>query len=134
MAAYGTWLAEAIDGYLSGETIKAMLVDDAYVFDPDEAAAPTGSEISGTGYTSGGVDVTSLVDVSYDSIDDQAVLALTGQVNFGTITATGIGAIVFYVVSGRPLVVDMFGSTDADGSEDFTYDQATDGVLVFPVA
>lgn len=133
MGVYGSWLSDAIDDHLSGETIKAMLVDDTYVFDPDATTAPTGDEVSGTGYTAGGVDVTSDVAVSYDSTNNRVMLDVTADVNFGDITVTGIGGIVFYIDGGKPLAADMFGSTDWPGGDDFVYTPSASGILTIGV-
>lgn len=130
MTAYGSWISEGLNDAITSGVIKAMLVDDSYTPDPDATTPPTASEVAGTGYTAGGVTVTSLVTISYDSSLNRITLALTASVDFGTITVAGIGGVCFYVVGGKPLVVDMFGSTDADGSDDFLYTASPSGVLV----
>lgn len=134
MTVYGGWITDGLSAHLSGATIKAMLVTSAYTPDPDATTAPSGSEISGTGYTAGGVDVTSLVSVIYDSTANQVQFTLSAVVNFGPIVATGIAGIVLYVSGGKPIVVDMFGSMDWDGSADFTYAAASGGIMAVQVA
>lgn len=133
MSAYGTWIANGLAAQLSGHTVKAMLVTDAYAPNPDSTSAPSASEVSGTGYTAGGVDVTSLVSITYDSANDRVVMSLSGLVDFGAIVVTGIGGIVFYISGGQPLCVDMFGSTDWAGGSNFTYEQGVDGLQVIEV-
>lgn len=130
MAAYGSWFVDALDDYFTGLTIKAMLVDDTHVPNIAATTPPTGDEISGTGYTAGGIDVTSLIDSAYAG-GDSVSLTLTALANFGPIVATNIGGIVFYVSGGKPLVVDMFGSVDWDGGTDgdFTYAPAITGFM-----
>lgn len=130
MPAYGQWIGDALVAEIGSSTIKAMLVTDAYVPDPDESSAPSAGEITGTGYTAGGIDVTSLVSVAYDSANDVVALTLSGPVDFGAIAATGIGGVALYIDGGLPLVVDMFGSVDADTGTNFVYTPVVDGVMV----
>ena len=93
------WLAGELD--LDGHTIKAMLVDDAYVYNPDHnfVSNVSGDEVSGTGYTGGfagsgrktlGSPVVAQDDSANRGYFDAADVTWTG-INVGL-----VGAIILY--------------------------------------
>jgi hypothetical protein len=129
MATYGPWIAEAVQAYFTAATVKAMLVNDTYVPNPDESALPTAYQISGGGYVAGGIDVTSQIAAAYNTTSNRVEVTVGGTVDFGTITATGVGGIVFYVVGGKPLIADIFGSTSPNGTASFVYTASSSGVM-----
>lgn len=131
MAVYGSWAADALTAWLSGKTIKAMLVNTSYVPNYDETVAPTGNEVSGTGYTAGGVTIT--VSFAYSTSRDAVVMTCSAPIDFGTVTLTGIGGIVFYHSGGKPIAADMFGGVDV-AATNFTYTPDSAGLLTLLVA
>lgn len=130
MAVHGPWLSDALQAYLSGATVKATLVDDTYVEDPDQHyRAEITQEVGATATASG-------VALSYDDILNQ-VLITCDPVAFGTLSLTGVGGVVFYVDNGSAatdviLVSDLFGSQDISG--DFTYTPSDSGLIVAAMA
>jgi len=129
------WITDALAAAVGAMTIKAMLVDSGFSATPDSTAVPTGDEISGTGYTAGGEDVTSLAALTYDSATNRIKLTLSGPVNFGPIVASDVNAIVFYDdTSSVLLLADVFGSTDPDGSADFVYTPQAAGIMAVQVS
>jgi hypothetical protein len=129
------WITDALSTAVGAMTIKAMLVDSGFAADPDATAVPTGDEISGTGYTAGGEDVTSLASLAYNSGSNQIRLALSGPVNFGPVVASDVSAIVFYDDTGSVmLLADVFDSVAPDGSEDFVYTPAAGGIMAVQVS
>lgn len=134
MTVYAGWIEDAATSWLSGKTIKALLVDSTYVPDPTETTmtAATAAEVSGTAYSAGGITVTSLVSFTADSAGVH--MELSAFADFGPIVVADVSGIVFYVSGGKPIVVDMFGSIAPDGSANFTYGQGASGALLIQVA
>lgn len=133
MSAYLPWL-ESIFAGLDTATVKAMLLTDSYVVDLTDQyrADVTASEVTGTGYTAGGVAVTGLA-VTRDDANGRLVVVLD-DVSFGTIDVANIGAIVLYVDTGSSATdvligIDVFGTTSATGSDTYTYLVNTDGFM-----
>lgn len=132
MAVYGPFATDLLTSYLASKTIKAMLVDSTYVQNVDNQyrSAIASHEISGTGYTAGGV--TATLTASYDSSGDTPSIGC-GTVDFGSITASGIGGIVFYVSTGDAATDVLIAAdtwTPADASGPFTYTPAAGGLIV----
>lgn len=120
MSVYGAFATDLLNSYLSGKTVKALLVTSSYAQQVDTETYladinALGLEVVTAGYTAGGVVVTNLV-VTYDATVDSAVLACD-PVNFGTFTSgvTGVGGPIFYIDMGDPatsrlILADMSSS------------------------
>lgn len=128
---HGPWIADLLTAYFTGKTIKALAVKSAHV--PSAATAfrsQITNEITGTGYTAGGVAVSG-VTATWDAATLRAYLTCD-LVNFGAVTATDIAGVVFYVSTGtaatdRVLWTDTFPPVDADGA--LTYEPSADGAM-----
>lgn len=132
-ALYGGFTLAAVKGEfdLDTDTVKALLVDATYVFNPDthDYLDDITGEIVGTGYTAGGVPLTNFTftkDTANNKITFDA-----DDVSFGTVTITGAAGIVLYVSKGTaaasPLMCyeALSPAVDVSGAA-FTY--------VFPAA
>lgn len=134
MSVYGPWLEKVFDDYLAGKTIKALLVTSSYAQDVDhDFRNDITAEISGTGYTAGGVVVTGFA-ASYDAAAN-AVRITCSPINFGNPDIDSIGGVVFYVSTGVAttdaiIVADPFGPVDADGTVGLIYTPHVDGIAV----
>lgn len=134
MAVYGSWVESLVTTYFSGATFGAILVTSDYVQDHangfrDDIA----DEVSGSGYTSGGVVLTG---VSFTNTDG-AVRMLCDLVDFGPIDVSDIAAIVFYVDTGSAatdvlITADVFDEPfdNTGGVLPVRYAPSSDGILV----
>jgi hypothetical protein len=138
--AYGNFPLELLKGNIDFDTaaVKALLVDSTYVFDKDththldDINAIVGAEVSGTGYTAGGVAVTGVI-TSYDAANDRAVLD-ADDVAFGTVTLTDVTGIIFYVDVGgvaasSPLISHDSFAAQAPDAVTFTYQINAAGIV-----
>lgn len=138
--AAGPTIADMVSSYFSGKTVKAMLVGSGWTFDKDahDFRADVTAEVTGTGYTAGGITLTG-VAVAQDTANDRVEIA-ADNADFGMLTVTGITQIVTYFSTGsaatdRILSVHTFASQSPSGVN-FTYawndddtNPATDGVI-----
>lgn len=124
-----------------GVTIKAMLVTNTYTALSDstkqghefisQVTAISGAEVTGTGYTAGGMPVTSKA-VTIDTGTGKVKLTCD-DVTWVSATLTAYG-MIFYVDTGTPstsplLRFEDFGSAKPSGGGDFIADVPTDGIL-----
>lgn len=134
MAVHAGWLQEALNDWLAGKTVKAMLVsliDEHQPWNPYRDSIA--NEVVGAGYTAGGVAVTGLT-LTYD---DAFELAITCDVvDFGTVTLDYVMGVVFYVDTGDPatdyvLAVDPFFDERqmTVDNEPLTYTPSDDGII-----
>lgn len=142
MSVHVPWFQDvlAVDTWLAGKTINALLVTDIYVDDPAITTRDgIVDEVTGTGYTTGGVTVTGVA-----AVDTATGVALTCDVvDFGaSLTLDGwVGGIVFYVDTGdaatdQIVSADVFESErqiEAIGSP-VTYTPAEEGFVVIGVS
>ena len=133
--AFGPTVQDIVSSWVSGKTFKAMLVGSGYTPDVDahDFRADVTSEVSGTGYTAGGITLTS-VAVSVDTATNKVKLT-AANANFGTLTVTGITGIVVYVSTGsaatdRILSHHSFTNSSPSGVN-FTYQWHADGIGTF---
>lgn len=112
MALYPYAATLMVRRFLHGRNWKAALLTE-YVQDPDHKvfADVQGWEVSGSGYTSGGKNVT--IEADFDSAGNKVVLVCP-DVHFGFIGVPTTGAIVFYDDTGDAstselLLTDNFG-------------------------
>lgn len=130
MNGFKTWTLEQA----AVETIKAMLLTDTHVTDIDTQiyiSDVSANEITGTGYTAGGVTMTGVV-VTQDNASNVAKL----DANDFTLANSTITAryIAFYFDSGTPttsriISIEDFGSNKISSNGDFTYQVNIDGLL-----
>lgn len=133
MAVYGPWLREAFSAYLSGKTVKALLVTSAFVANPDhQFRSSITNEVAGTGYVAGGVTVTGVV-ISYDTATNRIKIACN-DVNFGDVDLAAVGGIVFYVSNGSAatdvlIAADTFPVVEVTDATNLTYRPHSDGIV-----
>lgn len=132
MSAYLPWLTSQFAS-LTSATIKAMLlVDHTPDVTDSHRADIVADEVSGTGYTAGGVTVTG-VSVTEDDTDGWVTVDCD-DVAFGPVDILNITAIAFYISVGSPstdvlICVDVFDATDASAADTFTYRVPDDGIM-----
>lgn len=76
---------------------KVMLCTSAYVPDPDhEFRSSVANEVTGTGYTAGGANLTAAArSVYYDTTSNEARLCITGNVVWSASTITARRAVIY---------------------------------------
>ena len=132
----GPWVEGVLDSWLTGKSIKALLVTSAYADDPDVAfRSQITTEVTGTGYTAGGVPVTSPA-ASYDPATDVVTLT-SDDVAFGTVTLSDVGGVVFYADTGSaatsPLIAaDVFEAIEVTNTA-LTYRVDAAGIVAFSI-
>lgn len=135
MAVHTTWISQALTTYLTGKTIKALVVTSAYIDDETHQFRSSLVEANGTGYTAGGVTVTGVVV----SLTSGAVVISCADVAFGDVDLIDAAGVAFYVSTGSAaadtvLVVDMFSDpVDTSTSPEFTYQPNPSGLVVAAV-
>tara|TARA_R110002153_G_scaffold265002_2_gene427240 strand:+ start:1655 stop:2086 length:432 start_codon:yes stop_codon:yes gene_type:complete len=106
-----------------GNTYKLALYDNTATLNASTTVYTTSGEISGTGYTAGGADLTNV---------DPTTSGTTGftdfdNLTFSTATITARGALIYNSTNGnRAVVVLDFGADKTSTAGDFT--------IVFPTA
>ncbi len=114
MATYRTFVQQALDDFLSGLTIKALLVKEAYEYDEDaheflSDIDALGVEVTATGYSR---QTLSFPSVEYD--EEVGVYITGGNLNFGTFTQTGVLGPIFYIHTGSAATSRLI-CADVDG-------------------
>lgn len=108
MSVYAATATDMLDSWLTGKTLKAIVVTTNYAQDAlahqhySDIQALSGAELSAPGYTPGGVVLTG-VTTSYDSANRRQVI-VCNDIDFGTLTAdtNNIQGVVIYVATGTP--------------------------------
>lgn len=134
MAVYGSWVNTLITSYLTGATIKALLVSPAYSQNhANQFRSDLTSEVVGTGYAAGGVALTGVVITEIDGM----VKVDCDDVAFGVIDVGSIAGIVFYVDNGSAAADRLLSSDVLEVAIDttgntlpFTYAPSSDGILI----
>ena len=132
---HGPWLAQALATRLSGTTVKAMAVTSAHVESPDtQFRSELTDEITGTGYTAGGVAVSGVTS-TYDATANRVKITCD-VVDFGAVTAPDVAGVVFYIDTGNAatdvvLSTDLFPAVEAEGA--LSYQPSADGVMYIAV-
>ena len=134
-AIYNSFKAHTMNGNvnLSSDTVYVMLVTD-YTVDIDaheDRADVTASEVSGTGYTAAGAEITTLT-VSIDDTDDEGVWDGT-DVTWASSMISAEGAII-YKSSGASTTDYLiayidFGSAKSSSNGNFTIQWSTEGIV-----
>lgn len=100
--AYGKFLQHVAKADVDFDTValKAMLCGSGYTanFDTHEFRSDVTSEVTGTGYTSGGVALTGEA-ITLDTTNDRLKID-ADVIDFGTVTITGITQLILYVDTG----------------------------------
>lgn len=118
---------------LDTDTIKVMLVTSTYVPNADthEDRADVTNEVSGTGYTTGGAEITSKT-VTADTTDDEGVFD-GADVTWSTATITARGAVIYLStgVAANDLLICYldFGSDQSSSAADFTIAWNAEGLI-----
>ena len=118
---------------LDTDTIKVMLVTSSYTPNQDthEDRADVTNEVSGTGYTTGGAEITSKT-VTADTTDDEGVFD-GADVTWSTATITARGAVIYLStgVAANDLLICYldFGSDQSSSAADFTIAWNAEGIV-----
>lgn len=132
---YNNFKAKIMDGSidLDTDTIKVALVTSSYTPDADthDFFDDVTNEVSGTGYTAGGAEITSLA-VTVDTTDDEGVFD-GADVTWATSTITAAGAVI-YKDSGAsttsPLICYFdFGGDKTSSAGNFVVSWNAEGIL-----
>jgi hypothetical protein len=132
---HGPTLADMVGDYLTGATVKAMLAA-GYTPNPDhDFRDDVTGEVTGTGYTAGGITLTG-VTATYDAATNR-VKVDADDAAFGTVTLSGVTAIVVYLDTGaaatdRILTAHTFPAQSPTGVP-FSYAWNTDGIAYLSV-
>jgi hypothetical protein len=138
MPFYGLFLRNQLDGTavvdFNTDTIKVALVSDAPVQDTDDFFDDV-TEITGTGYTAGGITLTSPT-VTYDTASDQVRLD-AADVSWTSSTITARYAVVYKSTGSAatsPLICYFdFGSNQSTTNGTFAIQWASDGIAYIDV-
>lgn len=132
---YNSFKANIMNGGidLDTDTIKVMLVTSAYTPNQDthEDRADVTNEVSGTGYTTGGAEITSKT-VTADTTDNEGVFD-GADVTWSTATITARGAVIYKStgVAANDLLICYldFGSDQSSSAADFTIAWNAEGLI-----
>ncbi len=132
---YNSFKKALMDGGLdlANNTIKVMLVTSSYTPDADahEFKDDVTNEVSGTGYTAGGVTLANGA-VTQDNTDDEGVFD-ADDVVWTNSTITARAAVIYKdtgTASTSPLVCYIdFGADKSSESADFTLEWNTEGII-----
>jgi len=126
---YDSFWPALYNATLNGATVKCMLVSNAYT--PDQGthtsrADVTANEVTGTGYTAGGVTVTQ--SWATDTANHRATLTL-GAASWSNSTITAYKA-VYYISTGtaandKLIAIDDFAAAKSSTSGTFTVNSTT---------
>lgn len=128
----GGFIENVMDTYLTGKTVKAMLCGSGYTFDKHAHVfrSSVTSEVSGTGYTAGGITLTG-VDTQRDTVNSR-VEVVADDADFGTVTLAGVTQIVVYIDTGNAATDRIIGvhtfSTQSPNGVAFTYAWDANGI------
>jgi len=132
MAVYADWLLDQVNDWLAGKTIKVMAVTSGYA--QNQAASHRSditAEVSGTGYTAGGVTATGVAA----SVSAGQLVITSDDIDFGAVTLTDIAGVIYYEDSGDPatdrlIVADTFAGIAVTDPETFVYHPDPAGLVV----
>lgn len=139
--AYGLGMKAAYNAEIDyvSSTIKCLLTTSTYSPNQDthDYKNDVTNEVTGTGYTAGGVTLTSKT-LNYDTSTNALVLDATDP-TWAALTVTGIRIAVFYLDTGTastsPLISYMdFEANSSPSAESFTIILPTAGILQLTAA
>ena len=139
---YGQFISKAMNKEIDwdSDTIKVALVTNAYSPDQDGHAywsSVVGNEVSGTGYTAGGITLSNRSN-TYNAATNTTILS-ADDVTWANSTITARYAVVYNATPGtdatRPLIgfVD-FGSDQSSSNGNFTITWDATGIVRITVA
>lgn len=132
--AYGKFVEHLAKADIDFDTValKAMLCGSGYTadFDAHEFRSSVTSEVTGTGYTAGGIALTGEA-ITLDTANNRLKID-AADADFGTLTVTGITQLVLYVDTGNA-ATDLLVSAHTFASQspsgvNFTYAFHADGI------
>lgn len=132
--AYGKFIQHLAKADIDFDTVslKAMLTTGTYTpdFDTHEFRSDVTNEVTGTGYSAGGVALTGEA-ITLDAANNRLKID-ADDANFGTVTITGIEQLVVYVDTGLS-TTDLLVSRHSFASQspsgvNFTYAFHADGI------
>ncbi|MHA2642890.1 MAG: hypothetical protein V2G41_09615 [bacterium JZ-2024 1] len=119
---------------LDTDTIKVMLVSSSYVPDQDNHTKRSDitGEITGTGYSAGGAEITGKV-VSVDNVDNEGVFD-GNDVSWPSSTITARGAVVYKSRGGAASADELlfyldFGADKSTNNGTFTIQWNAEGII-----
>lgn len=135
--AYGKFVQHVLKGDIDFDTaaLKAMVCGSGYAPDVDahEFRSSVTSEVSGTGYTAGGVALTG-VAVTLDTTNNRLKID-AADADFGTVTFTAGTQIVVYVNTGSAATDYLMSfhtfTSASPTAANFTYAWHADGIGYF---
>lgn len=133
--AYGKFVQHVAKADIDFDTaqLKALLVGSGYTpdYDANEFRSDITSEVSGTGYTAGGISLTS-ESITLDTTNHRLKVD-ADDANFGTLTVSGIVGLVVYVDTGSSATDQLVSfhtfSSQSPSGVNFTYAFHADGIL-----
>lgn len=131
MGIKGDWAFQMVQNAVAGLPVKAMLLGAGFVdaMELKRVSDISSFEVSGSGYTSGGVPVTLAATRSDDEL---TVMVDCDPVDFGVITVVNVVAIAFYQDLGDPssplLVVQEYVVPLSVAGASYTYQPANLGL------
>lgn len=135
MATYGRAGKAMLDAWIAGKTFKAMLVSSSYTQDQSHSfRSDVTGEVSGSGYTAGGVTLTGAATTLVDGV----AALLFDDITFSGVTLSDVAGIVIYHSTGSAstdtlLAADFFPPEDVTG-DDFTYEVPDEGLVTLTAA
>ena len=139
--AYGLGVNALVNGDVDfiGGTVKAALTSNSYVPNQDthDFFNDVTNEVSGSGYTGGGVALTSKT-ASYNSGTNTLTLDAADP-TWATLSIAEIRYVVFYVDTGDPSTSPLISYMDfetnyAPSAQNFTVNLASTGIITYTVA
>ena len=115
MGTYRNFAQQALTAYLTGKTIKALLVKSTYVYDEDTHVYLSDITATGTEVAAGGYSRQTLSGVSVSYSAATGVFITAADINFGTFTQAGVLGPIFYVDTGTPSTSELLCG-DVEGS------------------
>lgn len=114
---YGLGLKDVLSGAVNLDTgtLKAAILSSSYTPNVDTDhfwSAISASEVSGTGYTAGGIDVSANVTFNYDAATNKVQLKLGADVVWSSSTITG-RYVVFRIDTGSAATSPLICYQDA---------------------
>lgn len=132
--AYGKFVQHLAKADIDVDSLAlgAMLVTSSYTpnYDTHEFRADVTNEVTGTGYSAGGIALTgeaATLDTTNDWLKIDA-----NDADFGTLTVTGIAGLVIYVVTGSSATDNLVSfhsfSSQSPSGVNFTYAFHANGI------
>jgi hypothetical protein len=132
---YNSYKKDQMNGSidLDTDTIYVMLVTSSYTPNQDSHSVRNDvtNEVSGTGYTAGGAEITNK-QVTQDDTDDEGVFD-GADVTWGTSTITARGAVIYKstgaITTDNLIAYIDFGADKSSSAGDFTIQWSTEGII-----